>query len=116
VIIGPQDFRRDGQGRINFHEAQLFLEKYRNDRVMDNKRVYPNLSSKSTATAASSSSMNTSAALQLVGSQPVIIPKHVVSASVAPTTMFLRAQGNTNADLIEKVSFLCAAAVVGKSV
>lgn len=91
-----QDFRRDELGRLNFHEVQEFLYKYREDRVLNFKKVYPNLTSTVIAHATPPST--------LTGGNPGMVqPKNVVSTAVAPTTMFLRAKGNTNADLIEKV-------------
>lgn len=76
---------------------QEFLYKYRDDRVLNYKKVYPNLTSTAIAHATPSSTMTGNGS-------GMAHPKNLVSTAVAPTTMFLRAKGNTNADLIEKVT------------
>ncbi len=94
--VSLQDFRRDELGRLNFHEVQEFLYKYREDRVLNYKKVYPNLTSAAVAHAPPSSTI-------MGGTSAPTHPKNIVSTAVAPTTMFLRAKGNTNPDLIAKV-------------
>eukprot|EP01040_Poterioochromonas_malhamensis_P015456 gene15456-17297_t len=117
-----QDFSRDMEGKISFHEAQEMLHKYREDRVKRFKLVYPDLTNKNKSSlnttrknSVESSSLNTFqnqiaqatgnitmgslASTSLADSKN---QKHkTVAPYIAPQTMFQKDKGCNNADLLE---------------
>lgn len=120
-----QDFSRDAEGKISFHEAQEMLHKFREDRVKRFKLVYPDLTNKNKsslnatrknsvesssldtfqnqiAQATGNITMGSLASTSLADSKN---QKHkTVAPYIAPQTMFQKNKGCNNADLLEVVS------------
>ena len=81
------DLPRDDSGRLNFHDIQTKVEKYRHDRIQEYKLVYPSIKGNTLP-------------LRLV---KVPMQKTArVSAAVAPPTMFQSMKGSTNSDVIDQ--------------
>jgi hypothetical protein len=83
---------RDANGYLSFHDLQRIIFDFRESRIANYQRVYPNLVSKDS------------------GSSVVVpLPSSTsrpgrVSSSVAPETMFQRMKGSTNPDIIKQVA------------
>ena len=87
VIELLKDLPRDEFGMLNFHDIQKKMEKYREWRIKEFKLVFPSIKGDTKP-------------LKLV--KPPLVRKSKVSSAVAPPTMFMKATGQTNADVIDQ--------------
>lgn len=89
VIDLLKDLPRDEMGRLNFHDIQATVTKFRLDRISEFKLVYPSIKGDTKP-------------LKLV--KAPIEKKARVSAATAPPTMFMRMKGNNNSAIIDQTN------------
>ena len=89
VVDLLKDLPRDEFGMLNFHDIQRKMRKYREWRIKEFKLVFPSIKGDTKP-------------LKLV--KAPVERKARVSAAVAPQTMFLKATGQTNADVIDQTN------------
>lgn len=89
VVELMQELPRDEFGNLNFHDIQKKMAEYREWRIKEFKLVFPSIKGDTKP-------------LKLV--KVPVKYRARVSASVAPPTMFMKATGQTNADVIDQTN------------
>lgn len=89
VVDLMKDLPRDEFGMLNFHDIQKKMKEYREWRIKEFKLVFPSIKGDTKP-------------LKLV--KAPVVRKAKVSAAVAPPTMFMKATGQTNADVIDQTN------------
>lgn len=101
-----QELTQDEDGCYSFHEVQVAIERFREERIAGHKLVYPKVASGDAASKKKLDMMTGT----LASSTPPTLKKTgkrrgKVSSSVACSTMFQFNKGHTNPDVINQVIF-----------
>ena len=97
-IRGMLHFLPRENGLLCFHDIQEAVNKYRSNRIKNNKLVFPKLGEGIPKVSSNTKSLKSSHSL--IVSSKTKTKNVFVPESIAPNTMFLKDKGQTNADII----------------